>query len=93
MGRRKTYIGEVISAKMQKTCVVRITTMTKDVKYSRIQKRVIKFKVHDEKGAAKVGDTVKIQETRPLSKDKRFQLMAIVKKAALPHIEIKDEVK
>jgi small subunit ribosomal protein S17 len=93
MGRRKTFVGEVVSAKMQKTVVVKVTRMTKDAKYGRIYKRVIKFKVHDEKGQAHVGDAVKIEETRPLSKDKRFTLHSIMKKAAAPHIEIKDEVK
>lgn len=77
---------------MQKTIIVRITRMAKHPKYGRIMKMVNKFKVHDEKNSAKVQDTVLIEETRPLSKDKRFRLVEVVKKAQMPHIEIKEEV-
>ncbi len=91
MGRRKGVNGIVISDKMQKTIIVRVTHMSKHPKYGRIVKKYSKFKVHDEKNSAKIGDTVRIEETRPLSKDKRFRLVEIVKKAALPHVVIKEE--
>ena len=90
MGKRKEFIGTVISDKMQKTIIVRITQMKKHLKYGRIIKRYNKFKVHDEKNTAKVGDIVRIQETRPLSKDKRFRLIEVVKKSQIPHIEISE---
>jgi small subunit ribosomal protein S17 len=82
----------VISDKMQKTVVVRVTKLSKHPKYSRIMKSYIKFKVHDEKGLAKIGDMVRIEETRPLSKDKRFRLIAVVTKAAAGQVEIKEEI-
>lgn len=93
MGRRRQYIGTVISDKMQKTVIVRISHLAKHPKYNRIVKRYNKFKVHDEKDIAKLGDLVRIEETRPLSKDKRFRLVEVIKKAQIPHIEIKEEIK
>ena len=93
MGRRKEFTGTVISDKMQKTIIVRIMRLAKHAKYSRIVRRYSKFKVHDEKGAAKAGDIVRIQETRPLSKDKRFRLVEVMKKAQIPQIQIKEEIK
>lgn len=92
MGKRKEFIGTVISDKMQKTCIVRIMRLTKHPKYSRIIKKYNKFKVHDEKKIAKIGDIVRIRETRPLSKDKRFRLVEVIKKSELPHLEIKEEI-
>jgi small subunit ribosomal protein S17 len=92
MGKRKEFVGLVISDKMKKTIIVRTTRLTKHHKYNRVIKGYNKFKVHDEKGTAKLGDTVRIRETRPLSKDKRFRLLEVVKKAEAPHIEIKEEV-
>ncbi|MFA4842431.1 MAG: 30S ribosomal protein S17 [Candidatus Omnitrophota bacterium] len=91
MGKRKKFIGTVISARMQKTCIVRVMRMQKHPKYSRINKKFNKFKVHDEKNSAKEGDTVRIEETRPISKDKRFRLVEIIKRAAA-QIELKDEL-
>ncbi len=93
MGKRKEFTGEVTSDKMQKTAVVRIMRMAKHPKYGKIIRQYKKFKAHDEKGIAKVGDIVKIRETRPLSKDKRFMLVEVVKKAQAPHIELKEEGK
>lgn len=93
MGKRKTYVGTVLSDKMNKTIVVKVTSMAKHRKYGRIMKTYNKFKVHDEKNIAKTGDLVHIEETRPLSKDKRFRLVEVVKKAQLPHVEIKEEEK
>lgn len=93
MGKRKEFVGVVISDKMQKTIIVRITFTTKHSKYSRIIKRYTKFKVHDEKNIAKVGDMVRIQETRPLSKDKCFRIIEVLKKAETSRFEVKEDVK
>lgn len=82
MGKRKQFIGTVTSDKMQKTVIVRVLQMSKHPKYSRIMRNYNKFKAHDEKSVAKMGDTVKIEETRPLSKDKRFRVLEVVKKAS-----------
>ncbi len=76
---RKILSGEVVSAKMQKTIIVRVEYQLRHPLYKRIVRRYSKFKVHDENGKAKVGDKVKIKETRPLSKDKRWTLLEVVK--------------
>ena len=81
MGKRKEFIGQVISDKMKKTIIVRVTRLSKHPKYGKIIKRYNKFKVHDEENAARINDIVRIEETRPISKDKRFRLIEIVKKA------------
>lgn len=81
MGKRKEFTGKVISDKMQKTVIVRVMRMSRHPKYNRIIKKYNKFKAHDEKSAAKAGDTVRIQETRPLSRDKHFRIIEILKKA------------
>jgi small subunit ribosomal protein S17 len=91
MGKQKEYIGTVTSDKMQKTVIVRVSHLSKHSKYNRIIRSFNKFKAHDEKGIAKIGDEVRIRETRPLSKDKRYRVVEIVKKAAIPEIEIKQE--
>jgi len=91
MGKRRQYSGTVISAKMQKTVIVRVLTMAKHPKYGRIMKRHNKFKAHDEKGIAKAGDLVRIEETRPLSKEKRFRVTEVLKKAAVSQSAIKEE--
>ncbi len=91
MGKRKGFTGTVISDKMRKTIVVRITRMSKHPKYGKIIKSYNKFKVHDEKNAAKTGDMVRIEETRPLSKDKHFRLMEIIKKEQAPRVDIKEQ--
>ena len=90
MGKRKEFTGEVVSDKMQKTVVVKVLSISKHPKYSRIMKSHNKFKAHDEKGMAKLGDTVRIEETRPLSKDKHFRVLEVVKKAEAPDIVIDD---
>ena len=91
MGKRKEFIGAVISDKMQKTVVVRVMRMSKHPKYSRVNKSYNKFKAHDELGLAKFGDTVAIEETRPLSKDKHFRVLKVIKKAqGSAGIEIKE---
>ncbi|MBL7080949.1 MAG: 30S ribosomal protein S17 [Candidatus Omnitrophica bacterium] len=77
--KRKTRIGIVVSDKMQKTIVVRVARLTKHPRYGRVIKRYKKFKVHDEKNRAKCRDRVKIAETRPLSRDKRWRLVEVLK--------------
>ncbi len=81
MSEKKTKIqtGLVISDKMQKTIIVRVMRLSKHPLYNRIIKKYNKFKVHDESNKAKVGNLVRIQETRPLSKDKRWRLLEILK--------------
>ena len=78
---RKTRIGTVVSDKMEKTIVVAIKENVKHKLYSKIVKRTYKLKAHDEENAARIGDKVKVMETRPLSKDKRWRLVEIVEKA------------
>lgn len=92
MGRRKEFTGIVISDKMQKTVIVRTMHLSKHQKYSKTIKRYNKFKAHDENGSAKLGDTVRIEETRPLSKDKRFRIVEIIKKVEAPHLELKEGI-
>ena len=77
---RKERIGMVVSNKMDKTAVVEITESVKHNKYSKILKRSIRFKVHDENNECDIGDRVLIMETRPLSKDKHFRLVKILEK-------------
>lgn len=93
MSNKKELTGTVISNKMKKTIVVSIVHKDKHANYSRIVKRYNKFKVHDEKNSAKIGDVVEIAECRPLSKEKNFRLVKILKKAQLEQVELKDEVK
>jgi small subunit ribosomal protein S17 len=78
---RKTRIGKVVSDKMDKTIVVAIETLVRHPLYGKSIKRTTKFKAHDENNECKMGDRVKIMETRPLSKDKRWRLVEIIEKA------------
>ena len=78
---RKTRVGTVVSDKMDKTIVVAIRDNVKHPLYKKIIKRTVRFKAHDEKNEAAVGDKVMIMETRPLSKDKRWRLVEIIEKA------------
>lgn len=80
-GIRKTKIGTVVSDKMDKTIVVAIKTKVRHPLYGKMVNRTRKFKAHDENNECGIGDTVKIMETRPLSKDKRWRLVEIVEKA------------
>ncbi len=77
---RKTRIGKVVSDKMDKTIVVAIQTSYKHPLYGKTMKRTFKLKAHDENNECQIGDTVKVMETRPLSKDKRWRLVEIVEK-------------
>ncbi|XID90825.1 30S ribosomal protein S17 [Paenibacillaceae bacterium WGS1546] len=80
---RKVQIGKVVSDKMDKTIVVAVETYKKHNLYHKRIKYTKKFKAHDENNEAQIGDTVKIMETRPLSKDKTWRLVEIVEKAVL----------
>ena len=81
-GTRKERVGEVISSKMAKTIVVRVQRRFQHLKYKKIVTAYKKFYAHDEKGEAKPGDKVRIEETRPLSKLKRWRLVAVVEKSS-----------
>ena len=78
-GNRKELIGIVTSDKMVNTIVVKVEHFAKHAAYKKILRRVKKFKVHDEEKKAKIGDRVKIVETRPISKDKRWRLVEVLK--------------
>ena len=80
--QRKVREGVVISNKMAKTIVVRVTRLIRHAKYSRVMTQTNAFKVHDETNSASVGDVVRIMETRPLSKEKRWRLVDIVRRAS-----------
>ncbi len=80
-GYRKTRTGEVVSDKMDKTIVVAIKNKVRHPLYGKMVNRTRKLKAHDEENACGIGDTVRIMETRPLSKDKRWRLVEIIEKA------------
>jgi small subunit ribosomal protein S17 len=82
-GRRKEVVGEVVSNKMNKTIVVEVTRKKSHALYGRVISLDKKFYAHDEKNEAHVGDVVRLEETRPLSKLKRWRLKQIIRKAAL----------
>jgi small subunit ribosomal protein S17 len=81
-GSRKTRIGVVVSNKMTKTVVVKVERRVADSKYGKIVMKATKFKAHDEKQECQPGDKVRIEETRPLSKDKRWRVVETLEKAA-----------
>lgn len=78
---RKVKIGKVVSNKMEKTIVVAIEYSVKHPLYGKVVKRTYKLKAHDEENVCAIGDKVKVMETRPISKDKRWRLVEIVEKA------------
>ena len=80
-GIRKTRIGVVVSDKMDKTIVVSMSTRVRHPLYGKFITRTSKVKAHDEENTCKIGDTVKVAETRPLSKDKRWRLVEVVERA------------
>ncbi len=93
-GRRKEVVGEVVANRMQKTIVVKVTRKKAHPFYGRVVARNKKFYAHDEQNEAHVGDVVRIEETRPLSKLKRWKLKDIVRKTALvPEIVLEKESK
>ena len=78
---RKTRTGRVVSNKMDKTIVVAVEDSYRHPLYNKIVKKTYKLKAHDENNEAKIGDTVRVMETRPLSKDKRWRLVEIMERA------------
>jgi len=80
---RKTLIGIVESNKMDKTIVVKVETSVKHPIYKKVVKRTYKLKAHDEENECQIGDKVKVMETRPLSKDKRWRLVEVMEKAII----------
>jgi len=82
-GRRNTKVGEVISTMMSKTIVVQVTRQKQHPLYVRVVKKSKKFYAHDEQETARVGDVVRIEETRPLSKLKRWRLTEVIRRAAV----------
>lgn len=78
---RKTIVGIVVSDKMDKSIVVEVKTLVKDLKYGKQLRKTTKFKAHDEENIAGIGDKVKIMETRPLSKTKNWRLVEVIEKA------------
>ena len=78
---RKTRTGHVVSNKMDKTIVVAVEDHVKHPLYKKIVKRTYKLKAHDENNEANIGDTVRVMETRPLSKDKRWRLVKLIERA------------
>ena len=92
MGKQKEFTGVVISDKMLKTVVVKIMHLTRHAKYAQTVKLYNKFKAHDEKGIAQLGDTVSIVETRPLSKDKHFIVKKVLKKAQSTQVALSEEI-
>ena len=85
--RRNEKVGQVVSTKMQKTIVVAVEMRKAHAKYKRIVRTTKKFYAHDEQSSARLGDVVRIRETRPTSKLKRWALEEIVRRSALPQIE------
>lgn len=78
---KKVYVGKVLSDKMDKTVVVAVTRLYQHPVYKKTVRQVTKFKAHDEENRCKVGDTVSIIETRPLSKDKRWTVLEMMERA------------
>jgi small subunit ribosomal protein S17 len=89
-GKRKTRFGKVISDKMDKTVVVAVETSRRHPLYKKTLRRVAKYKAHDEKNQCRTGDVVRIVETRPLSKDKRWRVVEIVTKGKVADIQPKE---
>jgi small subunit ribosomal protein S17 len=81
--KRKVRTGRVVSDKMNKTRVVAVERLTKHPLYGKTIRRTKKYKIHDENNESRVGDIVRIEETRPLSKDKRWRLLEIVQRSQL----------
>lgn len=86
-GKRKVRIGTVISDKMDKTVVVQVETLTRHPLYKKVIRRRAKFMAHDEENKCRIGDVVKIIETRPLSKEKRWRVVEILQKKEKVEVE------
>lgn len=80
-GSRKIRVGTVVSDRMQKTIIVQVARQVQHQKYQRVVRRTTRFKAHDEANRAKIGDYVQIMETRPVSKDKRWRLIEVLRSA------------
>lgn len=87
-GKRRTKVGRVVSDKMDKTVVVSVERLRRHPIYKRVVRLSSKFKAHDEENAARVGDTVRIQESRPLSREKRWRVIEVVARGS--HEELID---
>jgi len=90
MSGRKQRIGTVVSDKMQKSIVVEVAWSSRHMIYKKSIRRVTRFMAHDENGTAKIGDVVRIEETRPLSARKRWRLVEVVKKGDIAEIRPED---
>ncbi len=90
--KRKIKVGRVVSNKMDKTVVVTVETLRHHPLYKKTIKRVVKFKAHDEKNDCRPGDTVKIIETRPLSKEKRWRVAEVITKREIVEVQPKEIV-
>ena len=88
--KRKTRFGQVVSDKMDKTVVVAVETPRRHPLYRKTIKRAVKYKAHDEKNECKIGDTVRIVETRPLSRDKRWRVAEIITKGEVAEVQPKE---
>jgi len=89
-GKRKTRFGKVVSDKMDKTVVVVVETPKRHPLYKKTIRRAVKYKAHDEKNQCRTGDTVRIVETRPLSKDKRWRVAEVLSKGEVAEIQPKE---
>jgi len=89
-GKRKTRFGRVVSDKMDKTVVVAVETPRRHPLYRKTIRRAVKYKAHDEKNQCRVGDTVRIVETRPLSKEKRWRVAEIITKGEVAEVQPKE---
>lgn len=88
--KRKTRFGRVVSNKMDKTVVVVVETPKRHPLYKKTMRRIARYKAHDEKNECKVGDLVKIVETRPLSRDKRWRVAEIITKGEVVEVQPKE---
>jgi small subunit ribosomal protein S17 len=88
--KHKTRVGRVVSNKMDKTVVVTVETLRHHPLYKKTIRRAVKFKAHDEKNECRLGDTVKIIETRPLSKEKRWRVAEIITKREVVEVQPKE---
>jgi len=89
---RKIRVGKVSSNKMEKTIVVKVESLYRHPLYHKVVKHTSSFKVHDEENKCNIGDVVKIVETKPLSKDKRWRLVEIIKKADVVGVLKEDDI-
>ena len=89
-GKRKTRTGRVVSDKMDKTAVVAVETLRRHPLYKKTIKRMVKYKAHDENNECKLGDIVRIVETRPLSRQKRWRVVEIITRVEVVEVQPKE---